>query len=346
LALDVLRHRCDEHDRQERTTRLVCAASGLALLGLATAAAPQAWSPQKNVEIVVANSPGGSNDRTARQVESFLTKYRLVPVSLTVVNKPGGGGAIAYQYVNQHAGDPHYLLIGTPALLLSYIAGSSKLTYTDFTPVASLFNDYYVFAVNAPSPIGSGKDLVERLKKDPQSIAIGFPTAVSQNLVGAALLLKAIGRKAHELKAVVFKGTSEAAAALLGGHIELIITPAGNASPHVAAGRMRVIAVAAPQRFTGALANAPTWREQGIDLVFSGWRAVMAPKGLSPAQVGYWENALRKATTAPEWKADLEKNYWSDDFATSEQFRKELEGDYAAMRAVMAELGLARATAP
>jgi len=80
--------------------RLARAVSGLALLGLATAAVPQAWSPQKNVEIVVANSPGGSNDRTARQVEGFLTKYRLVPVPLTVVNKPGGGGAIAYQYVN------------------------------------------------------------------------------------------------------------------------------------------------------------------------------------------------------------------------------------------------------
>jgi putative tricarboxylic transport membrane protein len=90
------------------------------------------------------------------------------------------------------------------------------------------------------------------------------------------------------------------------------------------------------------LANAPTWREQGIDLVFSGWRAVLAPKGLSPAQITFWESALRKATEAPEWKADLEKNYWSDDFAPSQQFRKDLETDYAAMNAVMVELGLAK----
>jgi putative tricarboxylic transport membrane protein len=141
---------------------------------------------------------------------------------------------------------------------------------------------------------------------------------------------------------VVFKGTSEAAAALLGGHIDLIITPAGNASPHVATGRMRVIAVAAPQRFTGVLAGAPTWREQGTDLVFSGWRAVLAPKGLTPVQVAYWEDALRKATASAEWKADLEKNYWSDDFAGSAQFRKDLEADYAAMSAVLTELGLAK----
>ena len=319
---------------------------GATLLGLSTAAQPQAWSPQKNVEIVVANTPGGSNDRTARQVEGFFVKHKLVTAPIVVMNKPGGGGAIAYEYVHQHAGDGHYLLIGTPALLLAHIVGTSRLTYTDFTPIASLFNDYYVFAVSSASSMRSGKDLVDRLRKEPQSIAMGFPTAVSQNQVGAALLLKTIGRKATEFKSVVFKGTSEAAAALLGGHIDLIITPAGNASPHVAAGQMRVIAVAAPQRFSGVLAGAPTWREQGIDLVFSGWRAVLAPRGLTPAQVGYWEEALRKATAAPEWKADLEKNYWSDDFATSAQFRKDLEADYAAMRAVMTELGLAKKPLP
>ena len=294
------------------------------------------------MEIVVANSPGGSNDRTARQIESFMTKHALAKATFTVVNKPGGGGAIAYTYVNQHAGDPHYLLVATPALLLSHIVGTSKLSHADFTPIASLLNDYYVFAVSAASPLNTGKDLLERLKKDPQSVATGFPTALSQNHVGAALLLKAIGRNARELKSVVFKGTSEAATALLGGHIDLIITPAGNASPHVAAGRMRVIAVAAPQRFTGVMATAPTWREQGVDLVFSGWRAVMAPKGLTPAQVSYWESALRKATTLPEWKADLEKNYWSDDFAASDQFRKDLDSDYAAMKTVLVELGLAK----
>ncbi|MGZ5227065.1 MAG: tripartite tricarboxylate transporter substrate binding protein, partial [Burkholderiales bacterium] len=99
---------------------------------------------------------------------------------------------------------------------------------------------------------------------------------------------------------------------------------------------------AAPQRFSGVLSNTPTWREQSIDLVFSGWRAVLGPKGLSPPQITFWESALRKATEAPEWKADLEKNYWSDDFAPSQQFRKDLEKDYAAMNAVMVELGLAK----
>jgi len=314
-----------------------------ALVAASTSALAQAWSPQRNVEIVVGSAPGGSNDKTARQVERILTEKKLVNVTLTVVNKPGGGSNIAFTYVNQRAGDGHTLLIGTTALLSNHIVGLSKVSYQDFTSIASLFNDYVVFAVNAESPIKTGKDLAERLKKDPKSVATGFATTLgSHNHVAAGLLVKALGGNARELKAVAFKGSAEAITALLGGHIDLVTTAAGNAAPHVAAGRMRVVGVAAPKRFGGGLASVPTWKEQGVDVVTGGWRAIMGPKGLTPAQVAYWEEALRKATQVPEWRDDLERNYWSDDFVTSQQFRKDLEKDYADMKAVLVELGLAK----
>jgi putative tricarboxylic transport membrane protein len=312
------------------------------LAAASTSALAQAWSPQRNVEIVVGSAPGGSNDRTARQVERILTENKLVNVTLSVVNRSGGGGNIAYTYVNQRAGDAHYLLIGTPALLTNHITGMGSLYYGDFTPIASLFNDYTVFALNAGSPIAAGKDLIARLK-DPKSVAAGFATTFgSHQHIAACLLVKAVGGNARELKAVAFKGSAEAITALLGGHLDLVTTAAGNAAPHVAAGRLRVVAAAAPTRLGGALAGVPTWKEQGVDLVFGGWRAIMAPKGLTPAQVAYWEGVLRKATQVPEWQGDLEKNYWSDDFVPSQQFRKDLEKDYADMKAVLVELGLAR----
>ena len=314
-----------------------------ALVAASASALAQAWSPQRNVEIVVGSAPGGSNDKTARQVERILTEKKLVNATLTVVNKPGGGSSIAFTYVNQRAGDGHTLLIGTTALLSNHIVGLSKLSYQDFTPIASLFNDYVVFAVNAESPIKTGKDLAERLKKDPNSVATGFATTLgSHNHVAAGLLVKALGGKARELKAVAFKGSAEAITALLGGHIDLVTTAAGNAAPHVAAGRLRVVGVAAPRRFGGALASVPTWKEQGVDVITGGWRAIMGPKGLAPAQVAYWEDALTRATKVPEWRDDLERNYWSDDFVTSAQFIKDLEKDYAEMKAVLVDLGLAK----
>ena len=302
----------------------------------------QNWSPQKNVEIVVTSAPGGSNDKTARTVERILAAHKLVGASLTVVNKPGGGSSIAFNYVNQHAGDAHYLLIGTTGLLTGHIMGTNKMSYADFTPIASLFNDYVVFAVNANSPVKTGKDLIERLKKDPKSVALGVVAVGSHNHVAVGLVLRAAGGNARDLKTVTFKGSAESLTALLGGHIDLVATAAGNAYPHVAGGKLRAVGVAAPQRFGGALADVPSWKEQGIDVVYGGWRALMGPKGLTAAQVAYWEEVMRKATATKEWKEDLEKNYWSDDFVTSAQFRKDLDRDYADMKAVLVEIGLAK----
>jgi putative tricarboxylic transport membrane protein len=303
----------------------------------------QSWSPQKNVELVVGSAPGGSNDKTARTVERIVVLNKLIPTSITVSNKPGGGSTIAFTYVQQHAGDPHYLLVGTPSLLTNHITGLSKLHHNDYTPIASLLNDYVVFAVNSASPIKSGKDLAERLKKDPKSIAIGFATTLgSHNHIAAGLLMKAIGGNARDLKVIAHKGSADAITNLLGGHIDLVTTAAGNIAAHVASGKLRVLAVAAERRFPGALAEVPTWKEQGVNLVFGGWRGILAPKGLTAQQSTYWETVLRKATEAPEWKADLEKNLWADDFVPGERFRKELDHDYAAMKGVLGDLGLAK----
>ena len=303
----------------------------------------QAWSPQKNVEIIVGSAPGGSNDKTARTVERAIVEGKLIPTTLSVVNKPGGGSTIAFSYVNQKKGDAHTLLIGTTALLTNHIVGTSQLSYMDFTPIASLFNDYVVFAVNANSPIKTGKDLIAKLKENPQSISIGFATALgSHNHIAAGLLAKTVGVNARNLKPVAFKGSAEAITQLLGGHIDMVTTAAGNVSAHLAEGRLRVIGISADKRFGGAFANVPTWKEQGADLVYGGWRAIIGPKGLTPAQVAYWEGVLKKVTENPDWKADLAKNYWSDDFVTSAQFSKDIAKDYADIKAVLTEIGLAK----
>ena len=306
-------------------------------------AGAQSWVPQKNVELVVPNPPGGSNDKTARTIERILLASKALPVSLTVVNKSGGGGNIAYTYAHQHAGDPHILVVSGPPILTNHITGSGKLHHSEFTPIASLFDDYTVYAVNPGGPIATGKDLIARLRKDPKSVATGFsPLLGSHNHIAAGLLLKAIGVAPRELKAVAFKGSAEAIPALMGGHIEMVTTAAGNVAGHVASGKLRVVATSAKQRLPGALANVPTWKEQGIDVVFGAWRAVLAPKGLTPAQIAYWETVLRKATEAPEWKEDLEKNVWSNVFLNSAQFAKELDKDYADMKSVLVDIGLAK----
>ena len=315
----------------------------VSLAGAAAVAGAQGWSPQRNVELVVPNPPGGSNDKTARTIERVWSANKLIVGTLSIVNRAGGGGSIAYTYVSQHAGDPHYLVVAGPALLTNNITGASKLRHTDLTPVASLFNDYTVYAVNVDSPIKTGKDLVERLRKDPKSVTIGFsPLLGSHNHIAAGLLMKTIGGNARDLKVVAYKGSADAIPNLMGGHIDLITTAAGNAAGHVANGRLRVVAVSSAQRLPGALAGVPTWKEQGVAFTFGAWRAIFAPTGLTPQQTAYWEGALRKATEAPEWKDDLQKNFWGDAFVAGDAFRKELDQDYAEMKGVLGDIGLAK----
>lgn len=313
------------------------------LLCPVAAAHAQSWSPQKNVEIIVPSAPGGTNDKLARQIERTLAAGKFVSTSLTVVHKAGAGGQLAYTYLGPHTGDPHYLLIVAPTLLTAHITGMSKLNYPDFTPIASIFNDHMVLAVNTASAVKVGKDLVAKLRTDPQSMTFGFTSALgNHHHIAAGLFMKGIGAGVRELKPVVFKGSAEAVTALLGNHIDFVSTGAANAVPHAATGKLRIVGVSAGQRLPGAMAGIPTWKEQGVDLVYGSWRAILGAKGIAPEQVAYWENALRRVSETTEWKAELERYYWSDYFVAGAALRKNLAKEYADMKSVLVELGLAR----
>ena len=140
--------------------------------------------------------------------------------------------------------------------------------------------------------------------------------------------MKAIGGNARDLKVVAFKGSAEAITKLLGGHIDLGHDgAAGNVAAQVAAGASCASsAVAAERRFPRHARDLPTWKEQGVNLVFGGSRGILAPKGLTPQQSAYLgrRRAQSNRRTA-EWKQDLEKNFWADDFSAGERFRKDLD---------------------
>ena len=322
--------------------KFASALTALALL-VTPCAQAQGWAPQKNVELVVPVAPGGTNDKLARAIERTLVGGKLVGTSVTVVHRAGGGNQIAYAYVGQHAGDPHYLLMGTSTLITAHAMGTSKVSYADFSPIASIFNDFVVLTVNPASPLKTGKDLVAKMKADPRSLSLGFSgSAGNHHHIIAGLFMKAIGANPRDLKTVLFKGSSEAVTAILGNHLDLVSTGAGNAAPHMEAGKLRVLAVSSGQRLPGAMTSVPTWKEQGVDLVYGSWRSIVGPKSLRPEQVTFWENALRKVVDSADWKAELERNYWGDFFMTGADLRATIDREYKAMKAVLVDLGLAK----
>ena len=302
-----------------------------------------AWAPAKPVEMLVGVSPGGGIDRTARVIQKIMQDKRLVEVPVNVVNKPGGGSTIALTYLNMHAGDAHYYEITATSLLTNHITGKTALSHRDFTPLVMLYDEYLGFAVGSDSPIKDGKQLLDALKARADGLPIGIATSAGNtNHIAAGIVAKAAGADVKKLKVVVFGSGGEAMTALLGGHVGLVVTPAANLIPHVQNGRMRVIAVAAPRRLPGALAAASTWREQSVDAVVANWRPIIGAKGLSPAQIAYWESVFGRVVASDEWKNEVERAGGIHHFMGSRELAAYFDAQYAQFRVVLTELGLAK----
>jgi len=314
----------------------------VAVLAAGTAQAQTNWKPEKAVELIAMNAPGGGSDRTLRIMASIMQERRHLEVPVNVVNKPGGGGSIAYAYLNQHPGDGHYLQLASKSLLTNHIAGRGP-SYTEFTPVAFLFGEYVSVTVKPDSPLKSGKDMIERLKKDPGALSFGIATSLGNpNHQGIANALKAAGVDIKKLRTVIFPSGGAASTAMLGGHVDVVPITAAFAASMARQGQVRLLAVAAPARLPDVLAEVPTWREQGYDAVVSNWRGMVGPKGMSPAQIAYWEQALLRFTESEEWKKELEKNFWQSEYMRGADMRKYLDRDNAEARAFLTELGLAK----
>lgn len=322
----------------------ILGACALSLAGILSddARAQPAWRPDKAVELITSSAAGGSNDKVARTLQKIAQEDKLTTVPINVVNKPGGNQTLSRAYLNQHPGDAHYFEIGNPTLIANHVMGVSAQHHKDFTPIALLINEYTTFVVKADSPIKTLRDLLERLKKDPESVAIGVSNLGGTNHVTLSLAAKSAGVDLKRLRIVVFKSNSEGMTAVLGGHLQMIAASVPPVIAHVQAGTARVLAVGAPQRMSGVLAEAPTLREHGINTTGSNWRAIIGPKGLSAAQIAYWEDLFAKAVKTEEWKKALEAGHWEGNFLGSREFGKYLDNEYNESRAILTDLGLAR----
>jgi len=315
----------------------------IALLLNAGMALAADWKPERPVEIVAMSGPGGANDVIARTLQRVMQQRKLVDAPMTVVSKVGAGGVIAWSYLNQHAGDGGYISVSPINLLIEHILGASPITYTDVTPIAQLFNEYVAFAVKAESPLRGGRDVVDKLKADPVSVTFAVAASLGgSNHIATMVALKSAGVDVKKLKFVVFTSGVQSLTSVMGGHVDVAVVPVSGVVSHVTAGRLRVLAVSAAKRLGGSFSSVPTWKEQGADSVFSSARGVIGPKGMTAAQIAYWENVLARVVESDDWKKDLENNYWEGQFLTSADTRKLLKTQYDQYKSVLIDVGLAR----
>jgi putative tricarboxylic transport membrane protein len=157
-----------------------------------------------------------------------------------------------------------------------------------------------------------------------------------------ATALREAGIDIKKLKTVIFPSGGAASTAMMGGHVDVVPITAAFAASMARQGQVRVLAVTSPARLPDVLASVPTWREQGYDVIVSNWRSMVGPRGMTAAQIGFWEQAFGRFVESEEWKKELETNFWTSEYMRSAETRKYLEQDNAQVRSFLVALGLAK----
>jgi len=338
-----------EHQpRSERSSlgKINSAVRAAAMASLIVIASPicamsQTWQPSKTVEIVVGAGPGGGNDRIARNLQNILQQNKLVPATVIVLNKPGAGGAVGVNYLNDHTADGHYLMVQNPGLVSNPLVGVGKATYKDVTPIAQTLADYVVLVGKSDMKYADGKEVLSALKADPKGLTLGIAPGIGTGVhMAIAQVVQAAGIDPNSLHVIPFATASEAITGLLGGDIDLVPTTSQNVQELIKADRVKAFGVTAPERLPDEMNKIPTWREQGIDVVYNNWRAIVGPKDLPPEQTKYWEDVFQKLSATPEWKAVAEQDILVPDFHGSAEFAAFLKKDDADTTALLGKLGL------
>ncbi|KKI93830.1 transporter [Bacillus sp. SA1-12] len=300
--------------------------------------------PEKPITIVAPSGAGGGWDLTARSLAKVLTETKLVNETITVENKPGGGGAVYMaEFATQEKNNPYKLMISSPPILINHEKkeGNSPYGYEDTTPLAQLTRDYGAIVVRKDSSFTDLTSALEAIKADPSKITVAGGSAPgSMDHLIAVLPAFKYGIDPKAVKYVSYDGGGEAVAALLGGNADIIATDASTIGEYVKSGKVRVLAVSSTERLDEELAEVPTFKEAGIDAEFTIWRGVFAAKEMKEAELAYWKEALKELSENEAWVKELETNGWESAYKNAEDFKAFLDEQNVVVQELLTALNM------
>lgn len=283
--------------------------------------------------MVVAASPGGGSDLMGRTVAGGLEEV-IDGLNVTVENRSGGSTAVGYSYLLGQKGNAEVLAAAETTLSALPLATKTPYRWDDFTPIAQIAEDALMVAVPADSPYQTLADLAEATKKD--KLTAGIVAAVGPDSVCLDLLSTEQG-VAYE--PVVFESAGESNTALLAGNIDFLLNNPAESKAYVESGDMRFLATFTEDRFeVPELADVPTAKEQGVDVVFGQWRGVMAPGEIDDAAVDFWRDNLLEWTESESYKEYIAQNDLIAVVKTGDEFSSFLT-DYEETLAGVIEAG-------
>ncbi|MBZ9798316.1 Bug family tripartite tricarboxylate transporter substrate binding protein [Mesorhizobium sp. ES1-4] len=319
-------------------TKMVAAAALVAVAAGGTALAQPA-----KPECLAGAKPGGGFDLTCRLAANALLATKQISQPMAVTYMEGGVGAVAYNHViAKRAKDGNLITAASSGSALLIAQG--KFGQYDENAVrwlGALGADYGVLVVNADSPYKTLKDLVEAYKADPSSFAIAGGGAVgSQDWMKASLLAKAAGQEPKKMHYAALEGGGAVLTALEGGHVQVGSGDAAEMVKHHVAGKVRILAVMAPQRLTGALADVPTAHEQGFDIDWPIWRGYYVGKDVSDADFDWWVKAFEAASKTPEFAKEREERGLFEFTMIGKPFDERVKADVARFKQLAKDAGM------
>jgi putative tricarboxylic transport membrane protein len=300
--------------------RVLCLllAAAYPLLGISPAAAQ--FKPTKPVEFVTHTGPGGGGDVFARGIAAAMEKEGLMPVRMQVANKTGGGGLTAMAYLAEKKGETHTIAVFTGIWYTNPIMRKeAKFSMKDLTPVVRLVLEPAMVAVKADAPYKSLKDFIDAAKQKPGELKQSAGSLGSRDWVVRQLLMTNTGANWAYIS---FPGGGERIAALLGGHVNMMVIEPQEAGEHIRAGNMRVIATVSDKRLP-AFPDVPTIQEAGFNVPnVPQVRGIVAPPGIPADAVAYWEELFAKFIKTPSWQKYLADNLFQDGYMRSAELAK------------------------
>jgi putative tricarboxylic transport membrane protein len=305
-------------------TRALGAALTAAVVAVWPATA-QAWKPTRTVEFIVPAGIGGGAGQMAQLIQGIIQKHKLMPTSMVVISKKGGSGAEGFLYVKNHRGDPHKIIITLSNLFTTPLATGSPFSYKDFTPIAMMALDEFVFWVNSSTPYKTPVEYLAAVRKEPGKFKMGGTGSKQEDQIITAAIEQKMGVK---FTYVPYHGGGTVATQLVGNHINSTVNNPIEQVAHWRAGSTRPLCVFDAKRMpyreklAGNMSwhDIPTCKSQGLDVEYLMLRGIMTAPGVSQDVVNYYVKLLEKVRSEPEWKAFMKKGAFNQSFMTGAKF--------------------------
>ncbi len=303
-----------------------------------------AWEPTKTVEFIVPAGTGGGADQMARIIQGIIAKNKLMDKPMVVINKAGGAGAEGFLDVKESKGDAHKIIITLSNLFTTPLATHTPFNWRDLTPVQMMALDNFVLWVNAETPYKTPKEYLAAVKAAGGKFKMGGTGSKQEDQIITVALEKQTGAK---FTYISYRGGGEVAVQLVGKHVDSTVNNPIEAVAQWRAGALRPLCVFDAKRMpykekvtkTQAWFDIPTCKETGLDVEYVMLRGIFMPGGVTPDQVQYYVDLLKKVRETSDWKSFLEQGAFNQTTLSGKDYEAWVAREEARHIMLMKEAG-------